>query len=117
MQKDDSVYIGHMLDLAHSIVAKAKDKSRPEFDADENLQLALTHLIQTFGEAARRVSSEFQATHPEIPWKEIIGMRHKVVHDYLHVNYGIVWTVATIDLPTLLPGLERIAPLEPPETP
>ena len=117
MQKDDLVYVGHMLDLARSVVSKVTDKSRSEFDADENLRLALTQLIQTFGEAARRVSPEFQGAHPEVPWKEIIGMRHKVVHDYLHVNYRIVWSVATIDLPALLPELERIAPPEPPSTP
>ena len=117
MQKDDLVYVGHMLDLARSIVTKVASKSQSQFDADENLRLALAHLIQTFGEAARRVSPEFQEAHPEVPWKEIVGMRHKVVHDYLHVNYRIVWSVATIDLPGLLPELERIAPPEPPKTP
>lgn len=116
MQKDDLVYVGHMLDLARSIVSKAAGKSQGEFDADENLRLALAHLIQTLGEAARRVPAEFQKAHAEVPWKQIIGMRHKVVHDYLHVNYRIVWTVATIDLPALLPTLERIAPQEPPES-
>jgi len=116
MQKDDLVYVGHMLDLARSVVSKVTGISRSDFDADENLRLALAHLIQTFGEAARRVSPEFQGAHPEVPWKEIIGMRHKVVHDYLHVNYRIVWTVAKIDLPAVLPELERIAPPEPPST-
>ena len=117
MQKDDLVYVGHMLDLARSIVNKVAGKPQSEFNADENLRLALVHLIQTFGEAARRVSSEFQDAHPEVPWKEIVGMRHKVVHDYLYVNYRIVWSVATTDLPALLPELERIAPPEPPKTP
>jgi uncharacterized protein with HEPN domain len=116
MQKDDLVYVGHMLDLARSIVSKVANKSRGEFDADENLRLALAHLIQTFGEAARRVSRKFQTAHAEVPWKEIVGMRHKVVHDYLHVNYRIVWTVATMDLPAILPELERIVPSEPPES-
>ncbi len=116
MPKDDLVYVGHMLDTARSVVDKVTGKSRPEFDADENLRLALAYLIQTFGEAARRVSPEFQEAHPEVPWREIIGMRNKVVHDYLHVNYRIVWTVATADLPSLLPALVRIAPPEPPKS-
>jgi len=90
MQKDDLVYVGHMLDVARSIVVKTAGKSRAEYDADENLRLALAHLIQTIGEAARRVSDAFQESHPQIPWKNIIGMRHRVIHDYMHVDYDIV---------------------------
>ena len=116
MQKDDLVYVGHMLDTARAIVVKTAGRSRTEFDADDNLRLALVHLIQTLGESARRVSSEFQQGHPEVPWKQVVGMRHKVVHDYLHVDYEIVWTVATVHLPSLLAELERIAPPEPPES-
>jgi len=110
MQKDDYVYVGHMLDTARSIVGKVASRSRAEFDANEDLRLALAHLIQTLGEAARRVSPGFQQDSPELPWKQIIGMRHKVVHDYLQVDYDIVWAVATVDLPPLVAELERILP-------
>jgi len=116
MQKDDLVFVGHMLDTARAIVGRLLGTSRAEFDANEDLRLALAHLIQTFGEAARRVSPEFRQAHPQLPWKKIVGMRHKVVHDYLHVNYDIVWTVATVNLPPLLAELERISPPEPPES-
>ena len=51
--------------------------------------LALAHLVQVIGEAARRVSPEFCDAHPEIPWKAIVGMRHKVVHDYMDVDEDI----------------------------
>ena len=108
MQHDDIAYVGHMLDLARLDVSKGADTTREEFDADGNLQLALTHLIQTMGEAARKVSSEFQRGHPHIPWDKIIGMRHKVVHDYMHVNYDIVWDVVTVDLPPLVLELGKI---------
>lgn len=117
MQKDDLVYVGHMLDTARAIVRKTAGRPRTEFDANEDLRLALVHLIQTLGESARRVSSEFRQSHPEVPWKDIVGMRHKVVHDYLHVDYDIVWTVATVRLPPLLTELEKIAPPEPLESP
>ena len=85
-------------------------KTRGEFDQDENLRMALAHLIQTLGEAARRVSPAFQQIHPEIPWKQIVGMRHKVVHDYLHVDYDIVWGVVTVDLSSLIADLEKVVP-------
>ena len=108
MQHDDLVYVGHMLDVARLAVTKGAGTTRDAFDADDNLQLALTHLIQTMGEAARKVSPDFQAGHPTIPWDKIIGMRHKVVHDYMHVNYDIVWDVVTVDLPPLEIELAKI---------
>jgi len=112
MQKDDLVYAGHMLDTAQAIVAKTAGKSRADFDADENLRLALVYLIQTVGESARRISPAFQEAHSQIPWSRIVGMRHKVVHDYLHVNYDIVWTVATVSIPPLTAQLQEIVPPE-----
>src|SRR5437764_1161944 len=114
MQKDDLLYAGHMLDTARKAAEKVAGKTRADYDQDENLRLALTHLIQSLGEAARRVSPAFQQTHPKIPWKQIIGMRHKVVHDYLHVDYDIVWAVATGDLPPLIAGLDKFVPPPPP---
>lgn len=110
MPKDDLVYAGHMLDTALLAAGKVLGKTRTEYDLDENLRMALAHLIQTLGEAARRVSTEFQQSHPEIPWKQIIGMRHKVIHDYLHVDYDIVWAVATADLPPVILELAKFVP-------
>jgi uncharacterized protein with HEPN domain len=62
------------------------------------------------GESARRISPEFQKSHPQIPWASIIGMRHKVVHDYLHVDFDLVWGVATQDMPNLMNDLRTIVP-------
>ena len=59
MPKDDLVYVGHMLDMARKAIGKVRSRSRAEYDADEDLRLALTHLVQTLGEAARRVSPPF----------------------------------------------------------
>lgn len=56
------------------------------------------------------MSRSFTDRHPEIPWADIVGMRHKVVHDYLGVDEDIVWQVVTEDLPQLLPTLESILP-------
>ena len=99
-----------MLDMARKAVSKTVGVSRETYDTDENLRLALTHLIQVIGEAARQVSREFSNTCPEIPWADIIGMRNKVVHDYLGINEDIVWEVATKDLPRLVAALEPIVP-------
>ena len=80
MSPRDLVYVGHMLDMAKKAISKTQSLSRGSYDADENLRLALTHPSQIIGEAGRQVSREFTEQHPEIPWADIVGMRHKVVH-------------------------------------
>jgi uncharacterized protein with HEPN domain len=76
--KDDLVYIGHMLDSARKARKFVEDKERADYDADEPLRIALAHLIQVIGEAARHLSEPFLTTNNHLPWKQIIGMRHKV---------------------------------------
>ena len=110
MRNDDLAYVGHMLDTAERAVGKLSGLSRADFDADENLRLALAHLLQIIGEAARRVSPEYQEVHPSIPWGAIIGMRHKVVHDHLNVDFDVVWDTVAHELPSLVEELMRIAP-------
>jgi uncharacterized protein with HEPN domain len=101
-----------MLDMTRKAVDAIKTKSREEYDKDDILRLGLTHLVQVIGEAARKVSAEFQQAHSKIPWRQIIGMRHRIVHDYMRVDEDILWQVVTDDLPTLLPVLEEISPEE-----
>ena len=113
MPKDDLVYIGHMLDMARKALGKVKGKTRQDFEADENLRLALTHLLQIIGEAAGRVSPGFKKAHDSIPWKDIIGMRHKVVHDYLNVDRNVVWKTVTEELGPLIKDLEPLVPDSP----
>jgi uncharacterized protein with HEPN domain len=105
MQQDDEVYVGHMLDLVGKVVAKTERITREEFDRDENLRLALAHLLQTIGEAARPGSRELQAQHPEI----LIGMRHKVVRDYMGIDEDVVWRTAREEVPRLGALLEKLA--------
>jgi len=109
---DDAVYLGHMLDMTRRAVEAVQSKSRADYDSDDILRLGLTHLVQVIGEAARRVSEEFQRDHAEIPWRKIIGMRHRIVHDYMRVDEDILWQVVSTDLSELLPLLEKILPDE-----
>lgn len=108
MPKDDKVYVSHMRDSAAKAVAMLGAASREEFDQDETLLLALAHLIQMIGEAARQVSREYQDRHPGIEWTKIIGMRNKVVHDYLALDPDIVWNVVSRELEPLIRSLDTL---------
>lgn len=109
-QPDDDGYLLDMLDLSRRIERHVRDLARDTFDDDETLQLALTYLIQSIGEAASHVSQGFRAAHPEVPWASIIGMRHRVVHDYLHVSIDVVWQTSVDDIPDLIAKLTPLAP-------
>ena len=108
MPKDDELYLFHMLETARKATNKARGISRDGYDEDENLRFALAHLVQILGEAARHVTSETQVAHPEIAWREIIGMRHKIVHDYMNLDEDVLWEVVTQDLQPLIAALEHI---------
>lgn len=105
MQHDDRVYLEHMLDAATRAHGKVASRSPEDWNSDEDLRLAVTHLVQTLGEAARKVSEEGKRAHPGVPWREVVGMRNVIVHDYLGVDDGIVRAAALRDLPPLIETL------------
>jgi len=112
MERDESVYLRHMLDTAQKIVGKVRGKSRADFDADEDFRVALSHWIQIIGEAAARLSEQTRSAHPKIPWHRVIGMRHRIVHDYMNVDADILWEVVTRSIPELIVLLAGIVPSE-----
>ncbi|MDP8240440.1 MAG: DUF86 domain-containing protein [Candidatus Hatepunaea meridiana] len=106
--KDDIVYFKHMFRYAQKAIEITGDKSRFDYDNDLVLRLALTHLVQIVGEAASLVSIQKHSEYPDIPWKNIIGMRHRIVHNYINIKYEVVWKVVTEELPLLVGELEKI---------
>ena len=99
-----------MLDILDEsgLVLKYVPARREEFDADEVVQAALTRWLQNIGEAASRLSSELRSQHHEVPWQSIIGMRHRVVHDYFFIDLSVVWRACAADVPALVPQVEAI---------
>lgn len=73
------------------------------FESDWVLQNAVIRELEILGEAAGRMSHQFTEAHREIPWKEITGLRHKLIHDYFAVDVSVVWSTATINIPEVLP--------------
>lgn len=101
----DALYLEHMLITARKVTARAANMTREQYETDEDRQIVFTHLVQIIGEAAARVSPTTRQAHLEIPWQKIIGMRHRLVHDYLHVDLDILWSVITERIPELIPLL------------
>ncbi len=103
------------LALVEDIVVEIRDAldftrglDRERFLADRRTRKAVAHSLQTIGEAATHLSEAFIAAHADVPWSQIIGMRHRLVHGYSSVSYHVVWAVVVDELPGLL---DRLTPL------
>ena len=70
---------------------------RLDFDSDELLQVWFVHHRQVIGEAASRLSDDLQEQHPEVPWGQMIGMRHILVHGYFEVDLDVVWNAVQLN--------------------
>jgi uncharacterized protein with HEPN domain len=105
---DDSVRLRHMLDAARKAVALLAAKSRAQVAADEIGQLALARLLEIVGEAAGRVSSEYRAAHPELPWTEMNGLRNRLAHAYFDIDLDVLLDVVARDLPPLVSRIEGL---------
>ena len=81
------------------------------FANDEKTVDAVVRNLSIIGEAARNIPSEMQARSPDIPWAEMRGMRHRIVHEYLTVDTTIVWQTISEDLPPLIPLLQALLTL------
>lgn len=79
-------------------IRRYSDRGRTAFDADELIQSWFVRHIQVIGEAARMLPEEVRALAPDVPWREIIGMRHILVHDYFGIDGEAVWSAAVEDL-------------------
>ena len=95
--KDDSVYLIHVLECIKQI-EEYTINGREEFMNSRLIQDAVIRNIEIIGEATKQVSPGLRNEHPEIPWKEMAGMRDVLIHDYMGVDLQIVWNVVARNL-------------------
>jgi uncharacterized protein with HEPN domain len=106
MPEADRVRMQHMLDAAREARAFLSGRDRAGLESDRLLALGLAKCIEILGEAASRVSPECQARNSGIPWRDIVGMRNRLIHVYFDVDLDQVWNTVTQDLPPLVAKLE-----------
>jgi uncharacterized protein with HEPN domain len=93
----------HMLDEIDYLLLQRAAITRDQLLADGTLQRAFSRSIEIIGEAAKKMPQDFRSLHTELPWKQMTGMRDRLIHGYFAVDYEIVWDVVENKLPPLRP--------------
>lgn len=100
-KKDDQVYLKHILEAITWIEEYIKNVSREEYLDNHLIQDGVIRQVGIIGEATKHLSTEFKENYGNVSWKDIAGMRDKLIHDYLGVDLEAVWETATRDIPAL----------------
>ena len=107
-QRDDGVYLHDIVDAIQQVEAYLDGVDFQAFRTDRMRQDAVVRQIGIIGEASRKLSDQLREERPDIPWADIIGMRHKVLHDYFDVDEQTMWDTVRSDLPKLKQQVLRI---------
>lgn len=105
--KSSISYCEHILAEAEYLTMTAAGMSLANFLADETLKRAFVRSLEIIGEAVKQIPDDFRAENPQVEWRKMAGTRDKLIHDYLGVDYELVWDIARNKIPDL-----RVAMLE-----
>jgi uncharacterized protein with HEPN domain len=108
MSDKDVARIQHMLDSTNAIASFIKGKNRKCLDTDRLLLSGIIRELEILGEAAGKVSQHSKDLFPSLPWKQLIGMRNRLIHAYFDIDHDIIWKTITESLPALVDKLEEM---------
>lgn len=98
---DPLIFIAHILESIALIEKYTQDKAKEDFLNSIELQDQIVRRLEIVGEAVRNFSKTLKESYPNIPWKEIAGMRDVLIHEYFGIDLAITWTAATVGIPKL----------------
>ncbi len=101
-------YLDDILDAIEKTEQFVLGLTYEEFRRDDKTVFAVIRALEIVGEATKQIPQPVRTGHSEIPWREMAGMRDKLIHDYLGVNLLVVWRTATEDMPALRPMLKAM---------
>jgi uncharacterized protein with HEPN domain len=108
-KRDAELLVEDRLDALRKIDSYISGMDYPAFLQDPKTVDAVVRNLEVLGEAARQIPDQFAAGHPDVPWRQITGLRNRIVHDYFGLDLAIIWQIIRNDLPPLKSTLEKIA--------
>jgi uncharacterized protein with HEPN domain len=109
-EERDAAYLWDMLQAAREVDGMLEGHDLAAFLVNLVLIRAIERGVEIIGEAARRVSPSYMATHPEIPWRKIIGQRNILAQEYGQIDHALLYKTATEDIPALIGKIEALLP-------
>lgn len=106
-KRSRDLLVEDMLEAISKIENYTFGLSSDQFHADAKTADAVVRNLEIIGEAAGRLPKEFHAHFPDVEWSKIIGLRHRIVHDYFGIDLGIIWTILQRDLPAFKAALRK----------
>lgn len=107
-RRTDDVALRDMREYALAAVETFRNATADALQNDRTVDSALRYQVMTVGEAANRVSAEFQAQHPEIPWRQVVGMRNLLAHGYDEVVRERLHVTVAVQIPRLIQQLNAV---------
>ncbi len=101
-------YLRHILDEIAYVEGAAANLTKADFFTDETLKRSFVRSLEIIGEAVKKIPQHFRDTHKAIDWRRIAGMRDRLIHDYMGVDYTIVWDAVSNKLPELKKAIQSI---------
>lgn len=108
MIKDDMVYLNHIMDAISRIEEYVYGLTHDDFIENYLIQDGVIRQIQVMGEATKKISDNTRGKYPDIPWKDIAGMRDKLIHDYFGIDLDAVWDTVEKDIPVLKDEIQAV---------
>ena len=106
--KREEPYLRHILQECDFLIDNSQQIEFEDFVRNPVLKRAFIRSLEIIGEAVRNLPERFRKEHPFVPWKEIAGMRNKLIHEYFGVNYKVVWKTVKKDIPELREQIKKI---------
>ncbi len=107
------LFFDDLLCFCEKVISYTDGLTREKFEASGLNYDATLWNVQLYGEAAKNIPEQIRSQMPEIPWRELIGMRNRLAHGYFGINNAILWQVVTIETPKLLDSLRRVRDTRP----
>jgi uncharacterized protein with HEPN domain len=108
MSKEPIEFLRHIADECIFLLSVSKDLSKDDFLEDEILKRAVVRSLEIIGEATKKIPIDFRSTWNFIEWKNMAGMRDRLIHNYMGVNYLIVWDVFKNKIPELYEQISEV---------
>ena len=108
MSKEPVDYLRHIADECTYIISVSTNLTKDELLDDETLKRAIVRSIEIIGEATKKIPADFKEKWSSIQWKNMAGMRDRLIHDYIGINYSIVWDVIKNKIPKLHEQIQEV---------